>query len=564
MQTHRLVKLATLLLASLSLSTSLRADDPEKLVKKAVERSTLNQSGTKPFHLKAVLAPSLERDRGSNRTGEVEIWWASPTQWKREVRSPEFHQIAIRNGDREWQKSEGDYFPEWLREISVALIEPVPQLDKVLERVRDADEKRMMGSTYFSWMTMSSNGTVEKGMGAGIAITDKTGLLFYGGDLGWGGMFKDYENFHGRLVARTVSGGSPEVTAKFTLLEDMRDIPPGFFDADANGSDTRLLRTIAVDEPTLRKNLVPTAAIIWPALKDGPLEGAVTTEIVVDRDGKVREISSIVSDNPGLSETAGKAIAAMRFTPYLQDGVPVQVVSRATLSFKTVRPEGTETFESARTYFERGRHLSFPAAGNGPAHVLRATFQVRVAAGSVQDGQYVDTWKSDSEWRREATIGNSRFVRARHGETCYLLSEGPDVRLLQLVLRNMEPIPAIDTFVESDWRIKRDTVDGLKTIRVLAGYESPEGNLDPQQARGYWFDDNGKLVKTFFQGLETQRSSFEVFNGAQVAHMMKVMRAGSVGMVIRVTDVLAAEAPPEDTFTVRGHEWKRAFTDEVR
>lgn len=564
MQIRDLFRVATLSLALAGLSISVCADDPEKLVKKAVERSTLNQSGTKPFHLKAVLAPSVDRDRDSNRNGGVEIWWASPTQWKREVRSPEFHQIAIRNGEREWQKNEGDYFPEWLREISVALIEPVPQLDQVLENVRDADVKRMMGSTYFSWMMMSSNGTAEKGMGAGIAITDKTGLLFYGGELGWGGMFKDYENFHGRQIARTVSAGSPEVTAKVTTLEDLRDIAPGLFDAAANGSDTPMLRTIILDEPTLRKNLLPMDPLGWPPVKDGPLEGVVTTEIVVDRAGRVRDIGTIVSDNPGLSETAGKAIATMRFNPYLQDGAPVQVVSRATLSFKTVRPEGVEAFDSARTYFERARQVSFPAAGTGAAYVLRATFQVRVAAGSVQDGQYVDTWKSDNEWRREATIGKSRFIRARHGETRYLLSDGPDAKLLQLVLRIIEPLPAIDTFVESDWRIKRDTMDGVKTIRVLAGYESPEGNLDPKQARAYWFDENGKLTKTFFQGIETQRSNFEEFNGAQVAHVMKVMRAGSVGMAIRITDISAAGAIPEDTFTVRGHEWKRAFTDEVR
>jgi hypothetical protein len=31
---------------------------------------------------------------------------------------------------------------------------------------------------------------------------------------------------------------------------------------------------------------------------------------------------------------------------------------------------------------------------------------------------------------------------------------------------------------------------------VLAGYESSEGKLDPDQARGYWFDDSGSLLKT--------------------------------------------------------------------
>jgi hypothetical protein len=37
------------------------------------------------------------------------------------------------------------------------------------------------------------------------------------------------------MVARTVSVGSPEVTAKVTTLEDLRDVPPGFFDAEATG-----------------------------------------------------------------------------------------------------------------------------------------------------------------------------------------------------------------------------------------------------------------------------------------------------------------------------------------
>ena len=90
-------------------------------MRKAVEQSTLDQPGTKPFHLKAELAPSFTRDQGSGRTGEVEIWWAGPGKWRREVRSPEFHQIEIVNDGKDWQKNEGDYFPEWLREMAVAL-----------------------------------------------------------------------------------------------------------------------------------------------------------------------------------------------------------------------------------------------------------------------------------------------------------------------------------------------------------------------------------------------------------------------------------------------------------
>jgi hypothetical protein len=538
--------------------------DDATTVKKAVERSTLNQPGTKPFHLKATLALSYERDRGSNRTGEIEIWWASPTQWKKEVRCPGFHQIVIANNGKEWQKNEGDYFPEWLRETAQALIEPVPSLEQVLKQVQDADVKRLLGNTYFSWMMMSTDGTVQKGMGGGVAITDSTGLLMDGYGFGWGAGYRNYKSFHGRMVARTVNVGSPEVTAKVATLEDLGIVPPGFFDTQVTGGDSPLLQTLVVDEISLRKNLLPAEPVVWSPIKDGPLQGVISTEVVIDRAGKVREIGTIVSDNPALSETFGKTTAALQFKPYLQEGVPVQVVSRITMPFKTTRPTGMETFDSAQNYFERGRRISFPAAGNGQAYVLHATFRAKVVEGTVKDGQYVDTWKSDSEWRREATIGKSRCVRARHGETRYQLLEGPDVGLLRLILKVMEPIPAIDTFVESDWRIKRDILDGIKTIRVLAGYESSDGTLDPKQARGYWFDESGKLVKTYFIGLETRRLEFAEFSGVQIAHKIPVLQNGALGILVTVTEVSAAGTLANNIFELPGHEWKRAFTDEVR
>jgi hypothetical protein len=52
---------------------SVQAESDSSRVKKVVERSTLDQPGTRPFHLKADLAPSLARDKDSGRTGEVEI-----------------------------------------------------------------------------------------------------------------------------------------------------------------------------------------------------------------------------------------------------------------------------------------------------------------------------------------------------------------------------------------------------------------------------------------------------------------------------------------------------------
>ena len=467
------------------------------------------------------------------------------------------------NGNAEWQKNEGDFFPEWLRETAVALINPVPDLVETLDQTNTADVRKFVGMTNFSWTVASTDGSVQKGMGCGLAINERTGLLFYGGCLGWGAEFKDYSDFHGRMVARTLNVGSPQVTARVTVLEDLHQLPTDFFDAKAAGGQP-LLQTVIVQEPILRENLLPTEPPVWPPLRDGPLEGVLTTEIVVDRAGKVREVGSILSDNPGVNEAAQKLIAAMRFKPYLQNGAPVQVVSRITMPFKTVRPAGVESFESARNYFERGRQVCFPAARTGPPYMLRAEFQANVSAGSAEIGHYIDTWKNDEDWRREATIGQSRYVRTRHGDKRYELAEGPDAQLLRLVFKLIEPIPAMDTFVESDWRITKDTVQKTETIRILTGYEAPDGTLDPEKARGYWFDKDGKLLKTYFTGLEAWRSDFKEFDGAEIPQTIRIIQNDELVMWIHVTQVALAQNLPESMFELDGHEWTRALTSEVR
>jgi hypothetical protein len=540
------------------------AENLAKEVSKAVERSTLDQAGTKPFHLKAVLAPSFERDKDSGQTGEVEIWWASPTQWKRELRSPEFHQIEIVDGIHDWQKNEGDYLPEWLRETAVELIKPVPPLDQVLEQVKTAEVRRIGPMTNINWTTTSGTADVKNILRSWVAVQNSTGLLLYAGGFGWGGEFKDYGGFHGRMIARTVNVGSPQVTAKITTLEDLREVPAGFFEAPVKGGDPQPLQTVLLDETSLRKNLLPMEPLVWPPVQDGPLEGNVTTIIVVDREGKVREIESIMSENSSMNDTGRQAVTAMRFKPFLLNGVPVQAMSQVTTPFKTTRPTGVETFESARTYFERGRHIGFPAAGTGAPYVLRAEFEAKGKSGTTEKGRYEDTWLSATQWRREAWFANSHYVRSRNGEKTYQFAEGDDAWILRFVLKALEPIPAIDTFTESDWKIKRDTVGGIRTVRVLAGYESPEGKLDPEQARGYWFDDTGLLLKTHFKGIETRRSELEDFAGAKIARRVDVLKDGALAMRISVTEISSAGATPAKTFEVHGHEWTRAFTDEAR
>ena len=244
------------LIAILVWPTFSHAENLAKVIKKAVERSTLDQPGTKPFHLKATLAPSFQRDINSGRTGTVEVWWASPTQWKRELQTPGFQRVEIVDGDRHWEKNDGDFFPEWLREIALELVKPIPALAEVLEHAKTAERVQMGPTTDLNWITDTGTAEVHNIRRSWVTVQNNTGLLFFGGGFGWDGGFKDYANFHGRMLARTVTSGGIEVTAKITILEDLED-PAGLFDATVKGGDPQPLQTVLIDETGLRKNLLP-------------------------------------------------------------------------------------------------------------------------------------------------------------------------------------------------------------------------------------------------------------------------------------------------------------------
>jgi len=365
------------------------------------------------------------------------------------------------------------------------------------------------------------------------------------------------------MVARTVDVGSPGVTARVRILDDLGEVPPGFFDATAPGGDPNPLHTAVIDEISLRKNLLPEEPFAWPHLENGVLEGNVATTITVDRDGKVRNAEVMVSENMGIADAGRQRILAMRFKPFIQNGAAVQVVSQITVPFKTTRPIGSEAFESARSYFEKGRRLNSLAAGSDRPYVLHGDFTAKSTQGGIVTGKYEDTWLDRSHWRREVSFGQSRYIRSRNGEKWYQSGEGQDENLLRFVLKTLEPIPAVDTFTESDWRIKRDQVNGTRAIRVLTGYESTDGKLD-SSARGYWFDDSGLLLKTYLAGIETQWSNFEAYNDQRIARHIDVLKDGKLAMQIRLTEISPAGTIPESTLMLKGHEWQRAFTAEER
>jgi hypothetical protein len=400
-----------------------------------------------------------------------------------------------------------------------------------------------------------------------VAITEATGLLFYDGGLGWGGLFKDYAPFHNRDVARTLSAGSPEVTAKIVLLEDLPQLPGNWFDASAPGGDPHPIRFVSAESTDLSKDLSEVdPAPKWPEVTNTPTEGVVWTDLVLDRAGHIREPFSPISDNPAINGAAKSYFASLQFKPVLSDGQPAQVVRHVVLRFHLKRPAGVEDLGTAGAAFEHGRTASTLSASAKAPYVLTAKFSINLPSGPVE-GSYADTWQDATHWRREVTMGQSRVVRSCDSGQQYLLSDGPQARLARIILTLVEPIPATDTFTESDWTLQRDSTMG-NALLVLRGRKDPDQPLDPARTSGFWFDSSGRLVQAYAATLAVSYSDYQPFGAGQEPRSIvgRVKPGGGVALRIEVgpPEPLDPAAVKKDTFRIRGHEWKRQFTAEVR
>jgi outer membrane biosynthesis protein TonB len=160
--------------------------------------------------------------------------------------------------------------------------------------------------------------------------------MMYGGDIDWDVSLHDFADFHGKQIARRLtaqSKGGPQLTAEITLLEDLSAADSKLFAIHKATPAKKQLRVVVVPELELRKLSLDTPAPHWPDMATGKTSGAMVMRIVVDREGYVRSVDDFFSDNPALQQAAQEQIIKWRFKPYLDHGIPVQVISTLTFPF---------------------------------------------------------------------------------------------------------------------------------------------------------------------------------------------------------------------------------------
>lgn len=120
---NSLVILGLLLSAITTVAQSLRGAQ--------VVQAWLTEPGSTPFYLQAVIT---ERGDPSEHI-DVEMSWLGPDKWKRTIKSPEFSQTLIVNGEKVLEQDSADYMPLAIQVLTTAMVDPRP----VVAAVRPGD-----------------------------------------------------------------------------------------------------------------------------------------------------------------------------------------------------------------------------------------------------------------------------------------------------------------------------------------------------------------------------------------------------------------------------------------
>jgi hypothetical protein len=321
-------------------------DQLSDLPRIAVNRSQITLAGSAPFHLKAsvVEATNPEND---NYEAEIEEYWAGPQKFRRTVKTEAFSQTLVVNGEKSHEDLTGNYYPNWLRTLVLAIFEPGTHLEGV-DLTKSSDNPRP------DLQIISDDGKVivqkspvvcrRFAFRAGIppdvnnvfsTYCFEDGRLESIGVPGYRATYKNYRPFGGKEVARVIREwieSGTELEARITLLETNSTADESLFSIAESNTP---LETLVVDEKALRDLGIDTPSIVWPTIRSGKSAGMLSIYVCVDREGKVRETYGLNGDHPDMTDAAREQVSRWRFKPVTSRGMLAQVEGILTFSYRT-------------------------------------------------------------------------------------------------------------------------------------------------------------------------------------------------------------------------------------
>ncbi|HZS29207.1 MAG TPA: hypothetical protein VFB76_18415 [Candidatus Angelobacter sp.] len=303
----------------------------------ALQQSQLTIAGGTPFHLQAHIAATDKTH--PEYTADVEEYWISPEKWRRTIKSPNFSQILVANGNEVSETLTGDYYPFWLHDLVTALFDPLPMAEQLkhLSGQLEIPEDSTQSNSCLNMQSKVGVAPVQNTVGYAFCFGGKLGLLHAAITPGYHAQFADYQPFKNKLVARTITADfAPGLTlsAKITELMEIADPGEQQFAIDKATPATEQIKSSQVGEDSARVMALNTPEIVWPSLREGKTTGVLSLYISTDRSGHVREAWPLGSADPQLSEAARQQVLRWQYKPYINNGAS-QMEAVLTFAFNT-------------------------------------------------------------------------------------------------------------------------------------------------------------------------------------------------------------------------------------
>jgi len=336
----------------------------------------LTEPGSTPFYLQAVIT---ERADPSEHI-DVEMSWIAPDKWRRTIKSHDFSQTLIVNGEKTFEQNTDDYFPIGLRVLATALVDP----SDVLNAVRPGDR-----------VLSKANGKAdESGKICFDAAGKMCGMSRYGlsesiGAAGRSVDFTDYHKFKDKRIARLLSyhiDHSDSLLARVTTLGDLKSHDESQFSIPEPTPREKQNRSVILEEAELRALANQQTEIVWPqVLEDQITKGETSYYVSIDRTGRVREVLPLKVSIERADDSARRQIMRWTFKPVLRDGVTVQAEAALNFHFDTraYGPPSPLTDSEVRKLATNAVNPEFPAGSK-----TGDTCNIRIAVDA--DGKVIE------------------------------------------------------------------------------------------------------------------------------------------------------------------------------
>ena len=253
--------------------------------------------------------------------------WVGPDKWRRTIKSQEFSQTLIVNGDKVFEQDSADYLPLGIHVLASAMVDPRTVIDALRpgDPVRTKADGRQMNPGKFVSM--------PPGKMCGVS---RFGLTESVGGPGRSVDFLDYQKFKGKRVARQLiprrSRRHPASACNDASEFNSRD--EGQFSIPDPTPREKQIRSVIVPESDLRALALQPTGMTWPqVLEDNQTTGETSYYVSLDRSGGgcCREILPLSVAVERADDSARRQIMKWKFKPLLKDDVPVQI--EAVLNF---------------------------------------------------------------------------------------------------------------------------------------------------------------------------------------------------------------------------------------